>query len=421
MRSIVFLCSTFLLAAPITAQQAAPSPTPVRQTVLVAMVAELEQRNPELAAARRDIDMSVARIAPAGAPPDPTLSVGSMGGFSKPPTLEQIMTPYRAITVSQELPYPGKLTLRSKVAATEADAARWSYEDMRVRLIAELKVAYLDYVLITRTLAIVERSKTALEQYRGIAEARLAVGKTSQQDVLRAGLELSILLGRIASLQQDLTMRRSDINRLLNRAQGSAVPVSDPAEVQSIANLEQLLSQAAARYPGIKRNEQLMNRGQQALTLAQKERLPDFGVSFTTQKYTGMPWMYGVDFMVTLPIYAQRKQLPMVAEAAASLESATRMRESALADVAARVTQEHAALVTSQNLMNLYRDSVLPQARLALESSTADYEVGSVDFLTLITNFITVLDYEVNYEEQAARRRQALARLEPLVGSEFIR
>jgi outer membrane protein TolC len=344
-----------------------------------------------------------------------------MGGFSKPPSLEQIMTPYRAITVSQGLPYPGKLTLRSKVAATEADAARWSYEDTRVRLIAELKVAYLDYILITRTLAIVGRSKTALEQYRGIAEARLAVGKASQQDVLRAGLELSILLGRIASLEQDQTMRRSDINRLLNRTQGTPVPVSDPVEIQPAASLEQLLAHAAVRYPGIKRNEQLINRGQQALTLAQKERLPDFGVSFTTQKYTGMPWMYGVDFMVTLPIYAQRKQLPMVAEAVASLESATRMRENALTDVAARVTQAHAALVTSQNLMNLYRDSVLPQARLALESSTADYEVGSVDFLTVITNFITVLDYEVNYEEQSARRRQALARLEALVGVEFIR
>ena len=78
-------------------------------------------------------------------------------------------------------------------------------------------------------------------------------------------------------------------------------------------------------------------------------------------------------------------------------------------------------MTTSQRLMDLYGDSVLPQARLALESSVAAYEVGNVDFLTLLANFITVLNYEISFEEQQARYRQALARLEPLLGTEFIR
>ena len=60
-------------------------------------------------------------------------------------------------------------------------------------------------------------------------------------------------------------------------------------------------------------------------------------------------------------------------------------------------------------------------AARVLESSVAAYEVGNVDFLTLLANFITVLNYEINFEEQQARYRQALARLEPLLGAEFIR
>ncbi len=71
--------------------------------------------------------------------------------------------------------------------------------------------------------------------------------------------------------------------------------------------------------------------------------------------------------------------------------------------------------------MTLYGDSVLPQARLALESSLSAYQVGTVDFLTVLTNFNAVLNYEISYQEQQAQYHQALAALEPLVGTEFIR
>ena len=75
---------------------------------------------------------------------------------------------------------------------------------------------------------------------------------------------------------------------------------------------------------------------------------------------------------------------------------------------------------TSNRLSTLYSYSVLPQARLALESSLASYQVGNADFLTVLTNFVTVLNYEINYEEQNARYQEALARLEPLVGLDLV-
>ena len=43
---------------------------------------------------------------------------------------------------------------------------------------------------------------------------------------------------------------------------------------------------------------------------------------------------------------------------------------------------------------------MVPQASLALESSLASYETGAVDFLSVLTNFITVLEYEMNYYEE---------------------
>ena len=97
------------------------------------------------------------------------------------------------------------------------------------------------------------------------------------------------------------------------------------------------------------------------------------------------------------------------------------MRDATVSMASALVTEEYLAGTTSRRLADLYSDSVLPQARLSLESSLASYQVGRVDFLSVLTNFVTVLSYEINYEEQNARYLQALARLEPLTGLSLIR
>lgn len=394
-------------------------------STLQALVAELDRNNPELKAARRDVDMRVARIAPAGAPPDPSLSVGYMGGVLRPPFFPSASAPgsFRQFGLSQELPFPGKLGLKGRVAATEADAERWNSEDVRKRLIADLKMAYVEVVYVNRSLDILQRNKERLEQFRQIAEVQFQVGRGLQQDVLKAQVEISMILEKQALFTQQRDALRAQINSLLFRAPDTPLDgelAYDAARPDR--GLDELRALVPQNYPALKRDERTIDRGQQALSLAQREVLPDFAVNVTSQKFTGdMPWMYGVDFMVKLPVFWQRKQRPMIAEAAASLESGRRMRDNTLATAIAQTTSEYLTATTSRRLADLYSDSTLPQARLALESSLASYQVGRIDFLSVLTNFITVLSYELNYEEQNARAVQALARLEPLTGLELVK
>jgi outer membrane protein TolC len=56
---------------------------------------------------------------------------------------------------------------------------------------------------------------------------------------------------------------------------------------------------------------------------------------------------------------------------------------------------------------------------LALESSMSAYEVGNVDFLTVLSNFSTILNYEVDYYRELANYQTALARMESLAGMEL--
>jgi outer membrane protein, heavy metal efflux system len=68
--------------------------------------------------------------------------------------------------------------------------------------------------------------------------------------------------------------------------------------------------------------------------------------------------------------------------------------------------------------MTLYSKGVVPQSSLALESSMSSYQVGNVDFISLLANFTTLLDYETDYYRQLADYQTALARIEVLTGAD---
>ncbi|MFA5911650.1 MAG: TolC family protein [Vicinamibacterales bacterium] len=391
-------------------------------TPLAELVAQVDALSPELAAARREVDASVARIRPAGAPPDPTISTGYMSGFLRPPFFPSATTPdgFWQFGVTQEIPYPGKLAAKTVIASTVAERARWSVELTRVGLVAALKAAYADLELAERSLAILDGTRGVLEQAHSHAETRFRVGRGPQQDVLRAQLEISMLIERRTMLLRDRRTAVAAVNAVLGRAPDttlSTVPITyDPPP--TLAELQRL---ASDHNPRARRDDQQIASGQAALTLARREIRPDFAVSVTTQrKVGGMPWMYGVDLMATVPVFWQRKQRPMVAEATAMLGAARDLREATRVQADAELAIAAADASAAIELMTLYADSILPQARLALEAAMASYQTGAVDFLTLLANVTSVLTYDLASQQQHALHLKALARIEPLTGLSLI-
>lgn len=413
---VVVLLPLVATAQPVDRERAAV-------TTLADLVAQIDIANPELAAARHETDASVARIRPAGAPPDPTISAGYMSGFLRPPFFPSTTTPdgLWQFGVSQQIPYPGKLAAKSAVASTVAERTRWTIEVTHVALVAALKTAYADLNLAERSLAILDGTRGVVEQARAAAESRFRVGRGPQQDVLRAQLEVSFLIERVTLLRRDRSLALAAINAVLGRTPETPIGAA-PIATEEVPPLSELQWLALDHDPRLRRDEQQLVVGQATLALARKEILPDFGINlFTQRKVGGMPWMYGVDLMATVPVFRQRKQRPMVAEATAMLSAARDMRDATRVAAFAELAAASADAAAGRELITLYADSILPQARLALESSAASYQTGAVDFLSLLANVSSVLTYEVAAEQQRAVYVRALARIETLTGLSLIR
>jgi outer membrane protein TolC len=323
----------------------------------------------------------------------------------------------RVLRFSQEVPFPGKLSLQGQIASAEADAELWKYEQVRREVVSELKMNYYDLLLAQQLTDVVGKSRTLLQQFSEISEARYRVGQGAQQDILKAQVEVSRLLDRLATLRRERDTALARINTLLYRPPDTPVgPMPEVSKPRFDWTLDQLYQKAVTSNPDVRINRRVIDRGELAVSLAKKSFYPDFEVEFSYFNRRDLPEMYGLMFKAKVPLYFWRKQRPELESATASLLGQRRQYDNTLSTLYFRLKDLFLKISADANLLELYGGAIVPQATLALESSISSYRVGAVDFLSLLSNQGTVLEYEMKYYEVLTDYCKTLVTLESLTG-----
>jgi outer membrane protein TolC len=394
-------------------------PAVVPAQALPSLVEEALRRNHEILAAQKRYEALRQRPSQESSLPDPTVSFGYAANGPPLPGagLGSNPTSNIGMMLSQEIPAPGKRTLRGEIASREAEAAFDDYLAIRLNITERVTQAYHELHHANVSITSVERSQELLRNILRTAESRYSVGRGAQQDVFKAQTQLAVFETQLERFRQERISKQIEINSLLDRSQG--IPVETPGEMEPMPiplALNRMLGLARARTPRLSRDAKDIQRSELATNLARKDYLPDYTVSAGYFNQGSMPpmWQARVDFKV--PAYFWRKQRAEVAgqEAAASQARHTYTYDQTALE--AQIREQYSIAETALRLIGLYQSSVIPGAQLALESSTASYETGKLDFLAVFSNFMSVVDYELMYHEEVMQFHVALARLEELTG-----
>jgi len=388
---------------------------------LSTLVEEALRNNREILAAQKKVEAMRQRPARESSLPDPSLSLGwASNGRPWPGAgLGVNATSNLGVMVSQEVPAPGKRKLRGEIADKEAAAAFDEYLVTRLRVVSRLKQAYHELHHAAVAIGFVDRYQELLENILRISEARYAVGRGAQQDILRAQTQLAIFETGRVRYEQEREARQIEIDALLNRPHGGRIEI--PAEMtagEMPAPLEDMLAQARAHSPLVGRGRDVVQGNELAASLARKDYAPDYTISGGYFNQGGMPpmWEARVDFK--LPAYFWRKQRAAVGEREASASQARHEYAAAVLETEAGIREQYSEAAAARKLVDLYEKSVIPEARLAYESALAGYQAGRADFIALFTSFTSVMDYELMDHEEIMRFHVALAKLEELTGVE---
>jgi len=381
------------------------------------LIAEALQNNPEILAAKERWNAARARPSQARSLPDPQISFSQRNVGSDYTTLGKEGMSNVGGSFIQKIPFPGKLALRGQVAEKDAQREKASLEAITYRIRSRVKVAYYDLYFVYKSINTIEKDKDILEKFEKTAETRYEVGKGIQQDVLRAQVEISRLIDRLNVLYLKKESLNAIINSLLNRP--PAAPLGPPAEFTPSKlsySLEELNQLALAKSPQLEERKKLIEKNQVSVALAKKEYYPDFSLKGGFFYRGDFRDMWEVNFGISIPLYFNTKQRYGVKEAIARLGAAEQSHQATKQALLARVKELYISATTAQKLMDLFRSGIIPQATLALESSISAYEVGKIDFLTLLDNLISLLNDELRYYEEVVNFEKAVAQLEEITG-----
>jgi len=417
------LCAALLVyaAAFLPAQQNPPvlgNPSAPAQVLrLDDLVRIALEKDPEAQSALHTVKALEHHVSQAAALPDPTVAVGWAGNPAPFSIMSRDASSYRGVTVSEQFPARGKLKLQKEMASKDVEAAKADYGAVCRRVAADLKAAFYDYFYFDKALQATNQNKVLLEKLSAIAEAQYRVGQSSQQDVLRSQVEVSMLIEKLTMLQLQKVTAQARINAFLQQPVDSPLPPPEELQPSPLRfTLDELSALAAKNDAAIQRDETMIGKQNLGVALARKQYRPDIGVSYMYQQRADLPDMNGLTVSVNIPVFYKAKQRPAIAEASENALSAEKLRDNRLNEIHFELRQQYLALKAAERLMSLYRTGIVPQSSLALESSMSAYQVGKTDFLSLISNFNTVLDYQSNYFRQLADYKTAIARIESLTG-----
>ncbi len=420
---LIALALVMLLSAAVSTSARA-APENARDQGLQDLIAEAARNNPEIRAANSERLAAQHRISPAGAFDDPMLEAGVINAPLRSQVFRREDMTMKMLGLSQKIPYPGKRDLRQDVAVKDAESVAHAYQETVNRGLRDVKPAYFELAFVAESARLIDKNRRVLEQFLGISESRYSVGQGNQADVFKAQTQLSKMNDELIKLSRERRVIEAELDRTLGRRPGEGRPIEPTLQRLQAAppQFGALLDAALRERPQLLGLKSLIDRSGKALDLARQDYYPDFDVKFSygqrDKTLDGMRRddLVGVTVAINLPVWRETKRDPRVAEAIAMRDQAMDLYQAQRNELASKLRQQVATAEQSLKSAQLYESGILPQARLAVESSLAAYRVNRVDFLTLLDSQMTVLNYEVSHAAALSGYHKALAEIDLLIG-----
>lgn len=382
-----------------------------------------ESQNPGLQASQNLWKATEEQIAVKKALPDPSISYGYY--FESVET--RVGPQNHRFSVSQKIPGFGKLSLKKSIAQQESEAVQQKVQQKRLMLNHQITKAYADLYYLKRSIDVTEDRIQLIQDLEQVARTRYQSG-SPMGAILQAQVELGRLEDQLAALNDQRIPRSSRLNALLNRPKNA--PLAWPKHVTYRPihiSAEQLRTSITQFNPELSEWDQRIEKNEQQIKLAKRERFPDFVVGLQyiqtdeadmTVSDSGKDPIIGT-VGLTLPIWAGKNR-GRIQSAAYQKTAAMLNRDNRQQELESALQEVLFELRDADRKINLYKSSLIPKAKQSLEVNRKGYESGTMEFINLIDAERMLLEFELANERAMADHLIARAKLSQLTGTDYL-
>jgi outer membrane protein TolC len=394
------------------------------KVVLSSLIEEALEKNLQIKAAEKEWQASLEKITQAKSLPDPMLGYSHFGQ-----SVETRLGPQRnKISLSQKFPFFGKLKLKGSIAQQSALLQQEQLNAMKADIILQVKNAYYSLYWIDRSIEISLEERDVFRRLARIAEKKYVTDQASQQDVLKAQLEITKVTNKLLTLEKARNGIFASLNTLLDRDPGSSFGVTEEFEIPDL-EMDQVKLQSLSKEmrPELRKVQHQINREDEKLKLAKKNFYPDFSIMVdyidigggtTNNPEDGRnAWMASVG--ISIPLW-KKKLRAAEAEASMRMKAGEDRYKYLENETNSRINEIVLDIKTALEQLDLYDHSLLPQAEQSLKSSEVGYLAGKVDFLNLLDSERMILGIKNGYFKIKSDLGKSSALLERIVGKDLI-
>ncbi len=412
LRLIAVVVSLFAVAPEANANE----PLSLAEAERIAIVAEPGQQAIFARALALEQRSSAARQLP-----DPVLRVGLNNYPIESGSFRTEGMTHAAIGIRQTFPGGSTLAMREQQLGDLA-AGMYRHANARGRDVrTAVRVAWLDAWYWQQARSLVSQSRPLFADLTEITTSLYAVGRKSQQDVLRAELELSRIDDRLIEIDRQhaaaiAALREwvgSDAERPL--AAQLSVRQEMPAESELLRRLD--------GHPALLAADAQISAGDAGVELAEQRRKPDWSldVGYSYREGTLASGQPRSDFLsvgvtVGLPFFRRTSVDSTLSAALHERSAAESEREQLYRQLVRQLESEYARWRDLARRLALYDERILQQSSQHAEAALLAYQSDQGDFDDVMRGYIEDLNTQIDFIRLRTEQRRSYAVLANLGG-----
>jgi len=353
--------------------------------------------------------------------PDPKLRIGL---YNLPlDDLDASREPTTQLRLGLVQTFPRGDTLRYKQQQGEwmASAGQAKTEVQQRKLLRDVRNHFLELYYQLQAEQVIGKTRALFAQLVDITQAHYATGRVSQQDVLRASLELSRLDDRTTRIRNEADKARAALGKWIGKH--ASMPIADSFPRLPALVDRETIAASLAEHPLIRAETATLEASNRKIRIAREQYKPGWSAGLEYRKRFGdnpngseRSDMMAAMFTVDLPLFPKQRQDKRLSASIREAESAQFTRDDKLRELQRMLDADYANWQRLGERLTLYQSQLLKESSANTQASLNAYQSGVTEFTTLMRARITDLDVRLDNLRIRVDRSKSQANLLYLAG-----